>query len=238
VKHGLACVGIALALAITFGCGALIGIEDIEARADAGADGGATMDASRDAALSADGASCVQAPTVTGNETDFCDLEVQLDTRCGQCEACRQTNANNCVAIGSVLSASFKNALEQCEAQLPCGNYSSLANAPCISAPVLASGPTAAQAAVKDAYCNACASNVGECSSFFEPADAGTQAGVDAGVSGIGFLALLVNDTIAGQITANCIGGINCRPDLFELCDVAKFCASQGPDACDAGFCN
>jgi hypothetical protein len=178
---------------------------------------------------------CVIPPTAVGGEGSFCQFEAELFSRCGQCEACRQTNLNGCVQLGDALSATFKSALLACKDVIACGDYTTYVNDPCVHEKLLGATLTAAQKAAKDDYCAKCPSNVQECASFFDVS--GGDAGPDAGVRGIGAFVLISDDAVVKNITTKCSGGLNCNPYVYELCSGGKVCDATAPDACKSGAC-
>jgi hypothetical protein len=191
----------------------------------AGADGGSTA--------GGDGGACVTAPPSTGSEGAFCDLEAKLFTACGQCEACRQTDLNDCASLGADLSVAFKSALGACQGpgQIPCGDYSTYGSAPCVAGGLATNAHSATQTAAATAYCGRCGGAAGATScdaGFFQPPQS------DGGAAGPGYMVLLASDAIVSSITTSCstvCGG------LYAACAVVQFCKTQQPDACKTGYC-
>ena len=182
---------------------------------------------------------CIVPPAATGSESAFCNFESKVYSRCGQCEDCRQTNENGCVQFGGALSASFKQALVECQDVLACGEYASYVSDKCMQPKIAAAVPTAEQKAAKDAYCAACPTNTAECAGFFDLSSfTGMDAGADAGTNkGIGWAVMISSDDIAKQIATDCKGGLNCNPYVYQYCASQKFCNRTPPDACNKGFC-
>jgi hypothetical protein len=183
-----------------------------------------------DGSVGNDGAAlCLTPPSKTGDEADFCSVETTLYSQCGECEACHQTDLNNCVALGDALSATFKSALGDCASQIASCDDTTYAGNSCVSAKLATATPTAAQASTKLQYCTKCATDVTGCTTFFQPA-------TDAGAAGIGLIVLLASDDVATSIASTCSS--DCGADVYELCAVGQFCKTQAPDACPgSGFC-
>jgi len=205
--------------------------------------GGTQFTAASDAGVSApqgdaqgdDGpaaSTCVTPPSATGDEADFCTLEAHLFDGCKQCEACRQTDLNNCVALGDALSATFKSALDTCADQVACGDYTTYAGDPCVRAKLANAAPTSDQALAKTKYCTQCetsATGTTDCLDFFDPAQ------TDGGAAGIGYIVLLSSDDIATSIATACSS--DCGAVLYQACAITQFCKGQAADACGTGYC-
>jgi hypothetical protein len=175
---------------------------------------------------------CVTPPTSTGDEADFCALETKLFDKCAPCEACLQTDLNNCVALGDVLSASFKGALDACSDQIGCGDYEGFANQPCVTGKLANATPTGAQSEAKTKYCTGCAASATgatDCLDFFKPPPG------DGGVAGVGYIVLLSSDDVATSIETKC--STACGAVLYGACAVTQFCSGQAKDACGTGYC-
>lgn len=230
----------ALVLFVTCGCvGACSSSDFTTAPAEDAADGAVALDTGGPSDVgdtSGDATKlCVVPPAAVGAEGDFCAFEAALFSRCGQCEACRQTNLNACVTLGDALSPTFKAALIACKDVIECGDYTTYGNDPCVRAKLAASAPTAAQQAAKDDYCAKCTANAAECAHFFDVG--GGDAGPDAGIGGIGLFVLISNDKLAGDMKSGCSGGLNCNGYVYELCTGGKVCNATAPDACKSGVC-
>lgn len=204
---------------------------------DAGDSGDDTARPVTDSAASLDTApGCVVPPVKLGGEAEFCNTVAYIFSRCGQCEACRQTDLNDCVAFGDTLSDGVKQALVACRDTVACGDYKTYFDDPCVRDHVLKAGLDPQQLAARTEYCAKCPSNAYECENFFgkkDPAD----AGADAGTAGIGVILVVASDPVAKSIVDGCSGGINCNPTVYELCSAGKFCGAVAPDACKSGFC-
>ena len=141
------------------------------------------------------------------------------------------------VALGDSLSIAFKGALDACESQIPCGDYSTYGSDPCVAANLTKSTKSTAQIAAATTYCSKCGTTttVTSCvNGFFQPPQP------DGGAAGVGYLVLLSSDAIAESIATNCSGTAACpAADVYELCAVAEFCKTQQPDACNkTGYCS
>ncbi len=197
--------------------------------------GGTAFTAGSDAGSAAQGsdgapaASCVIPPLATGGEAAFCALETKLFAQCNQCQACRQTDLNNCVALGDALSATFKSALDACSTSIGCGDYTTYAGDPCVRTRLANASPTTAQTLAKTKYCSQCATSTTDCLDYFKPAAS------DGGAPGIGYIVLLSSDDIATSIATSCSS--SCGPLAYQACAIGQFCAGQAKDACGTGYC-
>src|SRR5580700_8760515 len=154
-----------LAAATVVACAAACGGQEFVAASDGGSA------SSSGASSGADASTCVTEPTATGDEGAFCAVETALFNRCPQCEACLQADLNDCVTLGDDLSAAFKSALGTCQAQIPCGDYSTYGSDPCVAAALTSSTKTTAQIAAATGYCTKCSpTTVSTCvTDFFQP---------------------------------------------------------------------
>ncbi len=180
------------------------------------------------------GPGCLLAPVATGGEKAFCDYYAAAYSKCGNCEPCRQADVNNCIALGDALSEAFKNAVIGCAAQETCTEVEKLdfGTNDCVQAALALATPSPAQAADKDAYCVNCADagpNALEgCNHFFVAGDGGTGAGV-------GGFVLILNDTAAAKIGADCAS--SCAPVAYGLCSAVRSCNFLPKTQCSTGLC-
>jgi hypothetical protein len=180
-----------------------------------------------------EGGACVTEPVDAGDEATFCALETELFTRCGECEACRQSDLNDCAALGDSLSTAFKSALGSCESQVLCGDYSTYGTNPCVAAALTNSTKSSAQISAATTYCSKCAvtSGLSACvTDYFQPPQP------DGGSAGVGYIVLLGNDTTAAAVQSACTPGLTCpAAATYELCAVGQFCKAEPTEACSAG---
>jgi hypothetical protein len=199
---------------------------------DAGRDTGAVESGSPESGTPA----CILPPNGVAGEGAFCSFLSAKWSACGNCEPCRQLDANDCVSLGDTLSAGFKNALQTCAPRLACTDLTTLAalaNDPCVRAQLGAQRPTAAQQAAQMAYCLACPTNTAECQSFFDlTPDAGATAG-------FGIWALVLNEAFDQQIASSCSGTTThyCDALGYAVCAGALFCAKAPHSHCAQGLC-
>jgi hypothetical protein len=180
---------------------------------------------------------CILPPAATGTETEFCNAVADVYSRCGNCEACKQSNANNCIQFGDGISAAYKKAFVACKNDINCGDYSAWAGDPCIKAQLQSATWSAKQNEVKDAYCTTCPAQAFECAHFFD--FSGADAGADAGSSELGAFVALGSDTTAQAILDKCISaGFDCTAIGFGLCSAGAFCDPMPHEACGSKFCN
>jgi hypothetical protein len=181
---------------------------------------------------------CVTTPADAGDEATFCALETTLFTRCGECEACHQTDLNACAALGDSLSAAFKSALASCESQVLCGDYSTYGANPCVASALTSSTKSDAQIQAAAAYCEKCEpTNIASCeTAYFDPPQP------DGGSYGPGYLVLLANDATASAIQTTCAPAmtvsISCSAAAvaaYELCAANQFCKAEPAEACGTG---
>jgi hypothetical protein len=209
-----------VALVVSHACGGSSFVEG-----DAGAD--ASLDAAADAAM------CIVPPNGVGNERDFCNLEAQVFSTCGECEACRQLDENACVGLGDALSIGFKSALTACQSTLGCDDITTYGQNPCIRGKLTAAPPDPAQVAAKNAYCTACPNNHFECANYFNLAP-------DAGAgSGFGIWALTMSDSLTLQIAQTCSGSNppHCDAAGYLICGALLFCGTAPHTNCTKGLC-
>jgi hypothetical protein len=180
----------------------------------------------------------VTVPPDAGAESDFCALEAELFTRCGECSACYQADLNECPALGDSLSAAFKSALGSCANEVLCGDYSTYGTNPCVASALTTSTKSSAQIAAATSFCQKCApTNVTSCvSAYFEPPQP------DGGSSGPGYLVLLGNDATASAIQTACTPSgavsLSCTAATiagYELCAAGQFCKAEPQQACSTG---
>jgi hypothetical protein len=209
------------------------------------ADAGAVQDAASDTAVRDSGPletgtpdtappACILPPNGVGTEGAFCSLLATKSSTCGECEACRQLDENDCVALGDTLSVAFKDALAACAPRLGCGDLSMLTNNQCVREQLGAVPQNAAQQAVKSAYCAACPANMAECVSFFDfTPDAGASAG-------LGIWAMTLNEALDQQIAATCSGATapHCDAFTYSVCGGLVFCGKAPHSHCMHGLCN
>lgn len=182
---------------------------------------------------------CILPPTATGTETDFCNAVADVYSRCGNCESCRQSNANNCIQFGDGISVAYKKAFAACKDVVSCGDYTAWASDPCVVAQLQTATWSAKQLEARDKYCATCITQKFECDHFFDIASGGTDAGPDAGSGGLGGFVALGNDTTAQAVIDKCISaGFDCSPIGFGLCSATAFCDPMPKDACGSKFCN
>jgi len=180
---------------------------------------------------------CILPPAATGTETDFCNAVADVYSRCGNCEACKQSNANNCIQFGDAISDAYKKAFVACKETISCGDYAAWAGDPCVVAQLQTATWSAKQIAVKDKYCSTCPAQAFECAHFFD--FGGGDAGADAGSSGLGAFVALGNDTTAQNILDKCVSaGFDCSAVGFGLCSAGPFCDPMPREACGSKFCN
>jgi hypothetical protein len=181
---------------------------------------------------------CVVPPAATGSETDFCNAVADVYSRCGNCEPCRQANANNCIQFGDGISEGYKKAFVACKDTLTCGDFAAWGGDPCILAQLQSATWSAKQNAVRDKYCSMCTAQKFECDHFFDFGASG-DAGPDAGQDTLGAFVALGNDTTAQNILDHCFASaIDCNPIAFALCTAGAFCDPMPHDACGSKFCN
>ena len=190
-------------------------------------DGTATEAASADARAPG----CLSAPIDTAGEPEFCAFEKRYFERCGNCQECRQRNLNECASFGAGLSEAFKGVLTRCVERLKCVEFKDIAGDPCFDEQLPKVQFSAAQLAVKDAYCAACPGQTEACATFF-------SRGADGGGGLTGGTVAIMNDELATKVKNECVRAINCNPSLFLLCSAAKMCEKfKGRDNCDTAFC-
>jgi hypothetical protein len=182
---------------------------------------------------------CILPPAATGGETEFCDAVADVYSRCGNCEACRQANANNCIQFGDGISVAYKKAFVACKDTLTCGDFAAWASDPCIVTQLQSATWSAKQTEAHDKYCATCTAQKYECDHFFDIGGGGGDAGADAGTGGLGGFVALGNDTTAQAIIDKCISaGFDCTAIGFGLCSATAFCDPMPHDACGSKFCN
>jgi hypothetical protein len=206
-----------------------------------GSSSGASSGGSSGSSSGSDGGACVTEPGDVGDEATFCGLEATLFTKCGECDACHQSDLNECAALGDSLSTAFKSALASCESQLLanhlCNNYSTYGTNPCVAAALTNSTKSSAQISAATTYCSKCAvtSGLSACvTDYFEPPQP------DGGSAGVGYIVLLGNDTTAAAVQSACSSGLTCPATAtYELCAVAQFCKAEPAEACSStsDFC-
>lgn len=194
----------------------------------------ANVDASAGEDAGADGApACLVAPAGSGGERDFCNFLAAQFSACGECEACRQLDVNNCVQLGDVLSPAFKSALVACKDSLGCGDLTTYENNGCVRAQLMQAQMSSAAQQAKNAYCNNCPNNHFECQHFFDLT-------MDGGTAGFGVGVLTFGDRIDQQIVEQCLNN-NPRCDAigFGLCEAVIFCGNGGAphSSCSMGLC-
>jgi hypothetical protein len=203
--------------------------------------GGAQFEIASDGGTGDDGgpdATCVAQPPA-GSEAQLCADEQAILARCGQCASCEQQNLDDCNSFGDSLSAAMKSAIHLCTARIACGGgYSQWAGDPCVKQQLQSASPTAAQQAVRQAYCNQCQAQFpGECQRFYDLHANAADSNGDAGTAGIGVFVLISSDSIASAMGTSCVNATDCNPALFYLCTGGKFCSEAPRDNCDSGFC-
>jgi hypothetical protein len=213
--------------------------------ADAGAaahDSGPADSASPEASPETGTPACILPPNGVDGEGPFCALLAARNSACGECEACRQLDANDCVTLGDTLSDGFKSALQACAPRLSCGDVQTFTINPCVREQLAAMQPTSAQQAVQMAYCQACPTHVTECQNFFNVAavaapDAGSP---DAGsTTGFGIWALVLSDSLDQQIVSTCSGTTPyCEAVGYGVCGALLFCGKAPHSHCPHGLCN
>jgi hypothetical protein len=182
---------------------------------------------------------CILPPAATGTETDFCNAVADVYSRCGNCEPCRQNNANNCIQFGDGISAAYKKAFVACKDSLTCGDFAAWAGDPCIKAQLEGATWSAKQLEAKDKFCATCTAQKFECDHFFDLAGVGGDAGPDGGTFDLGGFVALANDTSVQNMIDHCIAaGIDCTAIGFALCTASAFCDPMPHDACGSKFCN
>jgi hypothetical protein len=178
---------------------------------------------------------CILPPNGVDGEGPFCALLAAKNSACGECEACRQLDANDCVTLGDTLSEGFKSALQACVPRLGCGDLSSLTNNPCVRDQLAAMQPTSAQLAAQMAYCQACGpANQAACNGFFDlTPDAGAN-------TGFGIWALVLNDALDQQIVSTCSSTTTPHCDAlgYGVCGALVFCGKAPHSHCPHGLCN
>lgn len=181
---------------------------------------------------------CIVPPAATGSEGDLCRALADYYSRCKHCEDCVQTNVNSCISFGSALSKMYKNAFIACKDQIKCdGDVNTIAGDKCVIDHLSPADLSAKQIEAKDKYCALCSTtNKSECDNFFGR-PAGTDAGADAGVAGIGSYVVVAGDDSVQTMITDCTNAINCNPALYFFCTQSKFCAPFPKDACGSKFC-
>jgi hypothetical protein len=182
---------------------------------------------------------CILPPNGVDGEGPFCALLAARNSGCGECEACRQLDANDCVTLGDTLSAGFKSALQACAPRLGCGDLQTLTNNPCVRAQLAAMQPTSQQLAVQMAYCQACPTHMTECQNFFNVANVPAP---DAGTTnGFGMWALVLSDSLDQQIASTCSGTTApapyCDVTGYGVCGALIFCGKAPHSHCPHGLC-
>jgi hypothetical protein len=201
---------------------------------DAGSSSGTDTDSGGSSGGDSDSAAaCVTEPTSTGGEQQFCDDEQHIFVKCGNCEACRQADLNDCRTLGDVLSDGYKAAIHACRDSNICGDYTTYSNAPCVRQQFAGTKPTSAQQDAKTAYCTGCPQNPQECTHFF---DLGGDAGA-GDTAGIGAYVLVASDPIVNTMISGCSGPTYCSPAAYQACTGLKLCAATPADKCKSGFC-
>jgi hypothetical protein len=161
-----------------------------------------------------------------------CSILATTASECGECEMCRQLDENDCVSLGDTLSDAFKSALQEYSARLGCGDLAQLTNNPCIRAHLGATPRNVVQQGVQAAYCKACPSNTAECQSFFDMTG-------DAGTSGYGIWAMVLNDSLDQQIISTCsLASPHCDALGYGVCGALVFCGKAPHSHCPHGLCN
>lgn len=217
---------VAAAAGMLHACGSFDTRDPPPAAPDGGPDGGPEASPTPDAAPHG----CLTAPAETLGEGKFCGLEERYFERCGQCEECRQRNLNDCVTLGAALSDGFKATFDACVDELKCTEFKEFLNDPCVLEQLPNAPRTAAQLAVRDAFCNACGDAGAPCRGFY--------AALPDGGGSAGIYVAIMNDDLAKAVEQHCIGGTNCDPFWFELCSSSQLCSVlNGKDSCDKSFC-
>jgi hypothetical protein len=176
-------------------------------------------------------AGCLVAPTVDASDTAFCNAFAAAGSACGACEACRQTDVNDCASIAAATSTGFMDAFLACQdSGTNCTGYPFVDPATaCEIQHLSAAAPNLAQTEVKNAYCSHCPDAGGNgipCSSFYYYPDGGPTL-----ASGL----MLASDNILSMVTANCTtfcGGV-----AFAVCASQQFCDVAPHSACATGIC-
>jgi hypothetical protein len=219
------------ALIAAGGCG---GSTFTAAAPDAATDG-TTGDSSQPEAGPGEGGApaCILPPNGVDGEGEVCSILASTASACGQCEACRQLDENDCVTLADTLSDAFKNALRTCASKLGCGDLASLTTNPCIRAQLGATMPTSGQQDVRTAYCKACPTNQTECQGFFDfRPDAGAN-------TGFGIWAMVLNDSLNQQMVSVCSGtSPHCDALGYGVCGGLLFCGKAPHSHCPHGLCD
>jgi hypothetical protein len=175
---------------------------------------------------------CILPPNGVDGEGEVCSILATTASACGECEACRQLDENDCVSLADTLSDAFKNALRTCASKLGCGDLSSLTNNPCIRAQLGAAMPTSAQQDVRAAYCKTCPTNQAECQGFFDFAP-------DAASAGYGIWAMVLSDSLDAQLVSVCSStSPHCDALGYGVCGALVFCGKAPHSHCPHGLCN
>jgi hypothetical protein len=175
---------------------------------------------------------CILPPNGVDGEGDVCSILAAAASACGQCEACRQLDENDCVALADTLSDAFKNALRACASKLGCGDLSSLTSNPCIREQLGAAVPTSAQEDVRAAYCKACPTDQAQCQGFFDFTP-------DAATTGYGVWAMVLNDSLGQQIVSLCSSNTpHCDALGYSVCGAVVLCGKAPHSHCPHGLCN
>jgi hypothetical protein len=195
---------------------------------DAAADGQA-----QDSGPSTDVDACIKPPTTADSELQpFCNAYAAISSRCGDCESCRQTNANGCEPLGGSISTPLQNGIIACKDTIACDALESQVGFvydPCVVGYILDGGVTSAQSQAQQAYCAKCAADGGaaeanEClQNYF--------AFVDGGSGAPGVLTLVASDDVANNIKSGCPSYCD---GAYVGCTALVFCASvgAGKDSC------
>jgi hypothetical protein len=205
----------------------------------ADADGSTGSEAGAEAGLSPDGA-------IPGTPLErYCSGAAEFLERCGDTlglDACDTETLSQCVGANQVEREEFLVARAECGFPDGCPSYPDFAQRLCVFEATRDLTPTAAQTELSEALCEACPlSDDTECPDtfFFRPAprDDGTTV-----VGGAGSSYFHLNDTLVGQIRAECVpapgtdrcwlGIYNCIEEQVEAAQPPSLiaaCRSPGP---------
>lgn len=164
---------------------------------------------------------------------DYCTIQNDYLSRCGQgtdagSTACEQALLAQCRQNSKLASDIYHQAIAQCfSATSSCDN---LSDGTCSSQVLSSNQPTAAQLALRTHVCTVCANGD---STVQADCESGLYYDADAGTIGLGFSALMSNDTLVSQIDTTCVTNVTHNSNLDSQQCILAFgtCANSVHDA-------